>query len=344
MSAIVQELQRLGVVTSQLQQSSVPALGGGGLGGIRHAQEHNIGRLMQGHNPPKPFTGERAVSGYNVDYWIGNLERCFRALPAGTLTAEQQVGYAATLLHDAAGQWWDTVASGVHDWPSMKRKLLERYRPIAASQVARSYLDTLVQRGSVDSYTNLFLNTVMRIDGITEDEKVHAYKRGLHSLVRDDVDREYPRTLEAAMLAAQRAEQRRRLRGRGFVSPHGQGNMREPRESRTAVTNQGAVPMELGALSQYHASEEEEVMAMYAEQEAAPSPGTIQLQAQVNSLQQTIAALQQNRGAGSSQRRVRQGGVKMTAVERAELMREGKCFRCKATGHISRDCPESKKH
>ena len=28
----------------------------------------------------------------------------------------------------------------------------------------------------------------------------------------------------------------------------------------------------------------------------------------------------------------------LTAKERAELMRKGACFRCKAQGHLSRDC------
>ena len=29
----------------------------------------------------------------------------------------------------------------------------------------------------------------------------------------------------------------------------------------------------------------------------------------------------------------------LTAEERSELMRKGACFRCKAQGHLSRDCP-----
>ena len=33
----------------------------------------------------------------------------------------------------------------------------------------------------------------------------------------------------------------------------------------------------------------------------------------------------------------------LTAEERSELMRKGACFRCKALGHLSRDCPNKEK-
>ena len=33
----------------------------------------------------------------------------------------------------------------------------------------------------------------------------------------------------------------------------------------------------------------------------------------------------------------------LTAEERSELMRKGACFRCKAQGHLSRDCPNKEK-
>ena len=33
----------------------------------------------------------------------------------------------------------------------------------------------------------------------------------------------------------------------------------------------------------------------------------------------------------------------LTAEERLDLMRKGACFRCKAQGHLSRDCPNKEK-
>ena len=33
----------------------------------------------------------------------------------------------------------------------------------------------------------------------------------------------------------------------------------------------------------------------------------------------------------------------LTAEERSDLMRKGVCFRCKAQGHLSRDCPNKEK-
>ena len=33
----------------------------------------------------------------------------------------------------------------------------------------------------------------------------------------------------------------------------------------------------------------------------------------------------------------------LTAEERSDLIRKGACFRCKAQGHLSRDCPQKEK-
>ena len=33
----------------------------------------------------------------------------------------------------------------------------------------------------------------------------------------------------------------------------------------------------------------------------------------------------------------------LTAEEQSDLMRKGACFRCKAQGHLSRDCPNKEK-
>ena len=34
---------------------------------------------------------------------------------------------------------------------------------------------------------------------------------------------------------------------------------------------------------------------------------------------------------------------RLTVEERTKLMKEGRCFRCKLQGHLSRDCPREKK-
>jgi hypothetical protein len=35
---------------------------------------------------------------------------------------------------------------------------------------------------------------------------------------------------------------------------------------------------------------------------------------------------------------------KLTDAERDQLRRQGKCFRCRQSGHISRDCPKGSKN
>ena len=290
--AIIQELQRLGSVTLQLQQQQSSAASGAPVSSM--SAYRRVDKPMQ----PKPFTNERG--GIHIDYWIGNMERYFRAIQ-GTMTPQEQVHYAATYLHDAAGQWWDTVSSTITDWPTMQRKLLERYRPVSASQVARDQLDSFKQRGSVNNYSDIFRTLVNRIDGMNapalEETVVHAFIRGLHPTVKMEVHRENPLTLEKAMSSAQRAEQRlaQNFRSRTPFYPSGAASSSftsaRPAATDSAPANYGSAPMELSVIDA-GVGHESELLMMYAAHDKPPAATTdIAVQSQLHQLQQSLAHL-----------------------------------------------------
>ena len=344
--AIIQELQRLGSVTLQLQQQqSTSASSAASSSAVNSALSHRrVDKPMQ----PKAFTNERG--GIHIDYWIGNMERYFRAIQ-GTMTPQEQVNYAATYLHDAAGQWWDTVSSTITDWPTMQKKLLERYRPVSASQVARDQLDSFKQRGSVNNYCDIFRTLVNRIDGMNapalEETVVHAFIRGLHPTVKMEVHRENPLTLEKAMSSAQRAEQRlaQNFRHRtpffpGSASSSSSSSFigARPTATESSIGNYGSAPMELSAIDAGFGNESELLM-MYAAQENPPVAFTDNaVQSQLHQLQQAFSNLNNRFQQRNSGARTKQRLPGLSKEEQQKLFAAGKCFKCREEGHIARNC------
>ena len=73
-------------------------------------------------------------------------------------------------------------------------------------QKARDELARLVQKTSVEDYTAKFMDLKTRIKGISDDECLDRYKRGLKPAVRLDVERANPLDLQHAMSHALKAD------------------------------------------------------------------------------------------------------------------------------------------
>ena len=73
-------------------------------------------------------------------------------------------------------------------------------------QKARDELARLVQWTSVEDYTGKFMELKTRIKGISDDECLDRYKRGLKTAVRLDVERANPQDLQQAMSHALRVD------------------------------------------------------------------------------------------------------------------------------------------
>jgi hypothetical protein len=345
---MVQEIQRLNMqlqqqaqLTQQLQQQQ---------------QQFAASSSAAASSPPPPrysykppalpiFNGTR-TDGTTVDFWISSVERFFESTQLSSL---EQVHHAAMHLRDNAGMWWDSVKNGVSTWAAMKVLLHERYRPIAASTVARDQLDVLKQRGSVSGYSDVFRTILNRIVGMDVTSIVHTYMKGLQPAVKAEVHRSSPTTLETAMLAAQKAEQLLMMTSPAFRNraPHpGYNNFsgHHAASHSSAAASSSSAPMEISMMSSADSYVEQDYSLFYAALDRAASGVDVPeaVQSQLNAIQQTLSGMQRGH---SGQFRPRgppgtSAGSKLSPEERQKLFDSHKCFRCKEAGHIARNCPK----
>lgn len=146
--------------------------------------------------PPDCYSGERSV--LVIDGWIRTVERYFAFVG---LEAHRKVPYAVTLLRSKADLWWRQMEQlseddSITEWDDFKTRLVDNFKPRNARKIARDSLYHLQQGSStVQEYTEKFHDIIMEIDGITDDEKLDRYVRGLHPAIQTHVNTNLPEFL-----------------------------------------------------------------------------------------------------------------------------------------------------
>ena len=285
-------------------------------------------------NKPPVFDGKMPLN-----QWIGAMDRWLFASRLPPDSAET-VALCATFLTAPLGQWWDSVSGQVITWTAMQELLKKRWQPEVQSKLARAHLDNLKQRGSVSDYYSAFLSLMVQAEDMSEQEKIHSFKRGLHPRLREKLemnDKEYV-TVDAAMNAATLAEERRRHFMTTQFPPTGGRFNFQPRYAASAPVSTSS-PMEIS-----HLQAEPDFVDMWedltppAAAAAAATPSTgVDSVASLKHLLNTMGFQPNNRRPG--QQRLN----KLSAEERQQLMREGKCFKCRKVGHRADSCPSSNK-
>lgn len=210
-------------------------------------------------NAPKPerpptYSGGRQD---NVGAWIFQMERYFRLCPQ--LPQDNRTSFASTFLTGHAAMWWQSVCEELETqpadshWEHFTNGLREQFQPINSTKSARTQLDQLKQRTSVLLYNTEFRKIMLQLPHMHEEDRIHAYIKGLKPSVANQVAMQQPETL----LQAQRLAD---------TSDTIQFQMR-PRNPQTQRPNprydpHGPAPMELDAISKLTNEERERLRRM----------------------------------------------------------------------------------
>lgn len=157
--------------------------------------------------PPKPdpFKGGRKIAN-----WLFTVEQYFEA--ARVVSDQQRLLLVATLLRDAAADWWRGLNLApraanepvVASWEDFKAKITHHFQPIHEEDYARQLIRTLKQHKTVREYTREFQSIVLQIPTMDERSRVDNFIAGLKQDVRRWVKLQDPRTLEEAISVAEK--------------------------------------------------------------------------------------------------------------------------------------------
>ena len=305
-----------------------------GSAGLHPSMSHISLKPMQ----PSSFHG---ATGGNPEQWLVELERYFTVVGLGEADPRRAL-LASTYLKDAASGWYISAVKepdfgASPPWQLFKERFLTRFRPLAASRMARAAIRNLKHRYKVAGYSQEFQKQMQLIPDMSVADQIEFYICGLQAHLAQEVDREQPKSLAEAMEVAQRIElltsTRRATNPFGRTVPYFR--------SSTGYSSQtGGDQGDRMDLSAVRGGGDEG--DFYYENELEE--------------QYRLSAMSYRGGRGRERGRAGPGGFfrgsgpnrgnkhsapGMSREEFDKLMKEGKCFKCKETGHLARNCPKS---
>lgn len=163
--------------------------------------------------PEKPSLFYGAAN-ESIDNWLFELEVWFDAVAVTDEQHQARIRFTRAQLRGAASAFikhLDDIQSDAAQidaltWDQFKTILLDRFRPVASSKLARYQLNNLKQNSSVEAYCQQFLQIISLIPNMTEEESVDRFIMGLKPHIRRDIGMWDPETLPRAMNLAQRAD------------------------------------------------------------------------------------------------------------------------------------------
>jgi Retrotransposon gag protein len=309
-------------------------------------QEPPLRRLRSGDpvKPPKPPTFE-GIGRMNVDLWIFEVEQYFQVV---RVPKDEQVGWAGTLLRDAAATWWRSVvieaqganhetkpdldypepkpASQLFTWGKFKELIRTRFVPIEASKTARMRLLNLKQLkfGGIEGYNNEFQKLLSLIVDMNVADQINYYVMGLKPEVARDVNLASPKTLLEAMGLASRSSD---SLAQNFAAANRYSSSRFRSASSSSYPSSTSTSGVSSTEPSSHSSSSA-VSTIQSTSRADPEYSNTSLtdvdRGEVNFI---------NRNDG-----FRPTSYLLNRDEWDRLKREKKCFRCKRTGHLAHEC------
>ena len=293
--------------------------------------------------PPPAFLG---VMGVTVDDYIAIIDQ--QHAYYGIVDAKEQLMLGTANMQSGARKWLTQLASPPASWLALVALLRERYRPMEIGMTARQNLQKMRQTGSVNAYSNAFQNLMVHLPNMHSEDTVHAYITGLKAPVAEKLWEKIPATIEAAIVEANATEARLGFAGRG-AAVHGHAHAHYGRSSGASSSSaSSSTPMDINRVSHSAAEPDEDGAEPVFHDEPIATKGEAALLAKLTAMEHRVAALFAKAPSASSSAGPSRGsgnrvpGLKAGDITR--LMKEGRCFKCKKTGHVKRDCDQQSKN
>lgn len=257
--------------------------------------------------PPPEYTGN--LPGISPTSWLYKVSSYLNA--TGVTGDTARIAVAGYHLSGAALSWWrrlealpDTSTSKPKTWGEFCTALTAMFQDTNPVEHARDRLAALEQRTSVRQYATLFRNTAIEIPDISNDELKDRFLRGLKAAVKQEVRMRQPATFDEAVQVAERYDSLRYgTTGSGSGTKHHSHFFGNK-------AHEGPAPMDLGA---------------------------------VTDARQRWGSSNNSRASGNQPSSSGSGlSGKLTPELRQKLIREGRCFYCRETGHRALACPKRK--
>lgn len=285
--------------------------------------------------PSRPSTFHGNIE-EDSNLFVAELEAYFAATQAPEAS---RTGFAIAQLRDTALRW--ARSTGRYGNPTavafdhFRQDFLTRFNPMNSATQARSSLITLRQGRNepVTIYIDHFLNLMAKIPDMAAPDRLQFFINGLKpSLKIDAVKSVTPTTtLEQAMSLVQRIDTVVRTAfahnpQRGYFRSNSYNNnyqSRAPSHTHQHHSNTDRMDVEssfINEIDYYDGTDSAD--------EEGDNGGTSDSSTRLNNI---------NNYSRNNNRRV--PGLAKDEYDRC--MKEGKCFRCKRTGHLARNCPNT---
>ena len=156
----------------------------------------------------KNFKGETDTD--ELTLWLEELERhCIYYEAGGSLdTDAKKLAYAVSHLIGGAAAWWKTQQSNVTTYKEFLVALQDRFQSVVAEDKAADELYDLRQKEgqTVTSFSDRFIQLLVRIPDMNEKDKIRHFKRGLLPTLQQKVREKEVSTLNAVIELAIRLE------------------------------------------------------------------------------------------------------------------------------------------
>ena len=297
-------------VLESLARSSISGAGAGPTV-VTEVRAPSGGKIAQ----PREYSPK---GGVGPAKWLFHMDLYFKY---AHVHEDDRVDHGVILLRDAAESWWRSHIVSTTDprgnptdgrlvtWTAFANCLKDVFTPIPEKERARSRLYDLKQTGSVQAYTALFREVTFVLDDLSPSEAFSLYKRGLKPKVWSDIRLQFPKTLEAVIALAEQADAEGSSVGPDRPTARS-GTASGDRRPFIRRARQKGARLNVVEAGEVRRSGEAAVAAV------RPPP----------------------RRPPNADRRAAAHGP--AADDRDRLRREGRCFTCRQTGHLARDCPQ----